>query len=213
MLKRVFKVPRVRNRRVRWLYKKNIHEINDMLEKKEVTVAEVTQSVVERINAVENLTDAYLRLTTDQALIDAAAVDEKLETRQKLTPLEGIPYALKDNMCTEGIITTCASKILYNYNPPYNAHVYDLLRRDGCILLGKLNMDEFAMGSSTETSAYKKTKNPWDLTKACGSSGGSAFGASDTAFFSLGSDTGGSIRTSLIVWRGGLKPTYGLVSR
>lgn len=198
------------------LSQKTIHEINDLLKKKEVTVTEVTQSVINRIDAVEGSTDAYLCLRTEEALSAAKIADEKLSVRKKISPLEGIPYGLKDNLCTQGILTTCASKMLYNFNPPYNAHVYNLLIEDGGILLGKTNLDEFAMGSSTENSAYKITKNPWDLTKVPGgSSGGSAVAvAADTAFFALGSDTGGSIRQpASFCGVVGMKPTYGLVSR
>ena len=198
------------------LYQKTIHELNDLLDKKEVTVTEVTQAVVNRINTVEKATDAYLSVQTDEAMEAAKTLDTELSGRARKTPLEGIPYGLKDNMCTKGILTTCASKMLYNFNPPYNAEVYDRLIQEGGILLGKTNMDEFAMGSSTENSAYKKTRNPWDLNKVPGgSSGGSAVAvAADTAFYTLGSDTGGSIRQpASFCGVVGMKPTYGLVSR
>lgn len=198
------------------LFKKTIHEINDLLDKKEIKVTEVTASVINRIDKVEKSTNAYLDLEIEGALEAAKAIDEKLQTRNKRSALEGISYGLKDNMCTKGILTTCASKMLYNFNPPYNAHVYDLLINEGGILLGKTNLDEFAMGSSTENSAFKVTKNPWDLTKVPGgSSGGSAVAvAADTAYYTLGSDTGGSIRQpGAFCGVVGMKPTYGLVSR
>lgn len=194
------------------LSKLTIHEINDLVTKKETTYTEVSQAVAERIAAVEDKVEGYVHLDADAAV--AAAKEADAQTGD--SPLYGIPYALKDNMCTTGMITSCASKMLANFNSPYDATVCERLNGQGGIVLGKANMDEFAMGSSTENSAFKKTKNPWDLSKVPGgSSGGSAaVVAADTAVYALGSDTGGSIRQpAAFCGVVGLKPTYGLVSR
>jgi aspartyl-tRNA(Asn)/glutamyl-tRNA(Gln) amidotransferase subunit A len=198
------------------LYKLTAHELRDMLRKKEVSSVEITKSVLERMTKVEPLVESYITTTQELALKLAEAADKKLASGENLDDLTGIPYALKDNICTDGILTTCASHMLYNFIPPYDAHLYENLQKSGCVLMGKANMDEYAMGSSTEHSYFQTTKNPYDLTKVPGgSSGGSAAAvAADECIFAIGSDTGGSIRQpasfcSIV----GMKPTYGIVSR
>ena len=198
------------------LYKLTAHRLSDMLKKKEVTSTEITKSVIERIDSVEDKVESYITKTYENALATAAKVDAKIAAGEELAPLEGIPAGIKDNICTKDIKTTCASKMLYNFEPPYDAFVMKKLNGINTPVLGKLNMDEFAMGSSTENSYFKKTHNPFDLNKVPGgSSGGSAACVSaDEAIFALGSDTGGSIRQpASFCGVVGLKPTYGLVSR
>ena len=197
------------------LYNLSIQEAHRLLKNKEITSRELTQAVLDRIAAVEDRIDAFLTVTADQALAQADAADRSIAAGQ-CRPLNGIPLAIKDVICTRGVRTTCGSKILGNFIPPYDATVIARLKQEGAVMVGKLNMDEFAMGSSTENSGFKVTRNPWDVTRIPGgSSGGSAAAvASGMCLGALGSDTGGSIRQPAshcgVV---GLKPTYGRVSR
>jgi len=198
------------------LYQLKAHEISKLISDKEMTSEEITKAFLDRIEAVEPKVDAFITISSEQAMNQARAVDAKIARGEKVSSLAGVPIAIKDNMCTKGILTTCGSKILNNFIPPYNATVVNKINEADMVLLGKLNMDEFAMGSSTENSYYKVTKNPWNLSRVPGgSSGGSAAAvAADMAAFTLGSDTGGSIRQPAhycgVV---GMKPTYGTVSR
>ncbi|MFQ5647293.1 MAG: Asp-tRNA(Asn)/Glu-tRNA(Gln) amidotransferase subunit GatA [bacterium] len=193
-----------------------ILELKDKLSQKEVKAVEVTESYLKNIDNRESDINAYLTVCREQALTEAAGVDEKIAKGNELAPLAGIPIAIKDNMCTKGVPTSCASRILDGFIPPYDATVIQKLKDQGAIILGKTNMDEFAMGSSTENSSVKMTSNPHDPARVPGgSSGGSAaVVAADMAAGSYGSDTGGSIRQpASFCGVFGLKPTYGLVSR
>jgi len=192
-----------------------IHEASRLLGSREISSLELTEAVIDRIKKVDERTGAFVTMTEELALNQAKASDRRIQ-ESKTTPLTGIPSLIKDNICTKGVRTTCSSKMLENFVPPYDATVIEKLNENGVVIVGKANMDEFAMGSSTEHSAFHPTCNPWDLSRVPGgSSGGSAVAVSaDETIYALGSDTGGSIRQpagfcSVVA----LKPTYGVVSR
>jgi aspartyl-tRNA(Asn)/glutamyl-tRNA(Gln) amidotransferase subunit A len=197
------------------LYDLTTEAAHTLLTKKEISSKELVTAVLDRIASVDEKINAYITICRETALLQAEQADKDIAAGNS-APLTGIPIAVKDNICTENIKTTCGSKILYNFIPPYNATVMDKLNAAGAVLVGKTNMDEFAMGSSTETSAMGPTRNPWDLSRIPGgSSGGSAAAVSaDACLGAVGSDTGGSIRQPAshcgVV---GIKPTYGRVSR
>ena len=198
------------------LYKLTAHELHEKLVNKEVSSVELTNAVIARVDAVEDQVNSYVTLDKENALAQAAKVDAKIAAGEKIAPLAGIPGAIKDNISTKGLRTTCSSKMLENFIPVYDAHVIKNLRADETIFLGKTNLDEFAMGSTTKTSHFGVTHNPWNLDRVPGgSSGGSAAAiAAGEAIWTLGSDTGGSIRQPAS-FNGcvGIKPTYGRVSR
>ncbi len=196
--------------------KLTVHELQEKVKNKELTITDITKAYVDRIHEKEKDVQAFITLLTNEAIEQAKNIQEKKEKGEITGELAGIPIGIKDNMCTKGINTTCASKMLENFVSPYDASVIEKINEENIISLGKLNMDEFAMGSSTEYSYFKKTRNPWNLNKVPGgSSGGSAAAvAADLVPWALGSDTGGSIRQpSSFCGVVGLKPTYGLVSR
>ena len=198
------------------LFKYTAHQLHEKLISKEVSAVELTKAVLARVDAVEKDVKSYITQTRDSALTQAEAVDAKIKQGQAINMLAGIPGALKDNICTQGTKTTCGSQILAEFVPPYNATVVEKLISADTVIIGKANMDEFAMGGSTENSGFFTTHNPWDLRAVPGgSSGGSAAAvAAGQAIWALGSDTGGSIRQpAAYCGLVGMKPTYGRVSR
>ncbi len=198
-----------------------IHEysaagIAALVKEKQISAVEVAKATIARIEELEPNIDAFITVTAQAAMAKAEEIDAKIAAGQPTGAMAGVPYAMKDNICTKGILTTCASRMLENFTPPYSATVYSRLQLADGLLMGKTNMDEFAMGSSTENSYFKTTKNPWDTSRVPGgSSGGSAAAvAAREVPVALGSDTGGSIRQPASYCGVlGMKPTYGAVSR
>jgi aspartyl-tRNA(Asn)/glutamyl-tRNA(Gln) amidotransferase subunit A len=198
------------------LYSLTIHQLHDLLIRREVTSKQLTEAIFKRIREVDQKIGAYLLLTEEEAFQQSQEIDKRISDGKPIGDLAGIPIGIKDILCTKGIETTCASKILSGYIPFYDATVIKKLKNEGAVFVGKLNMDEFAMGSSTENSGFQITRNPWDLSRIPGgSSGGSAAAVgADECIAALGTDTGGSIRQpAACCGVVGMKPTYGRVSR
>jgi aspartyl-tRNA(Asn)/glutamyl-tRNA(Gln) amidotransferase subunit A len=198
------------------LHQLTIHEAHELLKQRKISSTELTKSVLRRAAEIEGKVHACVTIVEDIALKEAKKVDNYIKTAHEITPLTGIPTLIKDVICTKGIRTTCSSKMLENFVPLYDATVIEKLKAQKAVIVGKTNMDEFAMGSSTEHSAFFPTHNPWDLSRVPGgSSGGSAAAvAADETIYALGSDTGGSVRQPAALCSVvGLKPTYGRVSR
>lgn len=192
------------------------NNIRKKIIKREITAQEVVEDLFEWISLKEPSIMAYLYLDKEGALLKAKEIDEKLSNGEKVGLLAGIPVAIKDNICTSGMKTTCASRMLENFTPPYDAYVVKRLKEEDAVIIGKTNLDEFAMGSSNENSAFHVTRNPWNTDCIPGGSGGGSAAAvtADMAFMALGSDTGGSVRQpSSFCGNVGCKPTYGRVSR
>lgn len=197
------------------LFRKTAHELRDMLKSGETTSEQLVEAYYKRIESIDDKIKAYITLDKEGALAKAREVDVKIKAGETLPDLAGIPMGIKDNICTKGVKTTCASRMLENFIPPYSATVIEKLEDQGAIMLGKLNMDEFAMGGSNESSYFYPTRNPWDLERGPGGSSGgsSAAVAAGEAVFSIGTDTGGSIRQPAascgVI---GMKPTNGIIS-
>ena len=192
------------------------HKAINLIKKKKATAYEIIQDIFNQIDKVDNLIKAFLVVEREEALKKAQEIDKKVKNGEKIPPLAGVAVAVKDIIATQGTETTCGSKILKGFIPPYDATVINRLKDAGAIIIGKTNMDEFAMGSSTENSAFGPTHNPWDLERVPGGSSGgsSAAVAADETFVALGTDTGGSVRQpASLCGMVGLKPTYGRVSR